>query len=237
MRPLFAYSYIHIFINFIFPLILGSLREVTFKLHNASQSSNINIVPGQKLCPMCRNKLSVREQSETDSRNSDVSDEINYIEEIHSIEQDRQDISECFQSVGISPLKVLAQPLSERINLRKRKLNTAFSTIQEKVAKALNVTPEEINWDTSTTEDVDLFQIKAEHFDRLMQLIKEKRSTIKTNREIFPVFTLDPEIWSIKKVANFFVTEYAARKVRSLIQEKGTWLYLTKKREKTDLKI
>ena len=28
---------------------------------------------------MFRNKLSVREQSETDSRNSDVSDEINYI--------------------------------------------------------------------------------------------------------------------------------------------------------------
>ena len=61
---------------------------------------------------MCRNKLSVREQSETDSRNSDVSDEMNYIEEIHSIEQDWEDISECFQFVGISPLKVYAQPLS-----------------------------------------------------------------------------------------------------------------------------
>ena len=48
------------------------------------------------LCFMFRNKLSVREQSETDSRNSDVSDEINYIYiyigEIHSIEQDWQDI-------------------------------------------------------------------------------------------------------------------------------------------------
>ena len=132
------------------------MHEVTFELYNASQSSNINIVPGQKLCPMCRNKLSVREQSETDSRNSDVSDEINYIEEIHSIEQDRQDISECFQSVGISLLKVHAQPLSGRVNLGKRKLNTAISTIQEKVARALNVTPEEINLDTSTTEDVDL---------------------------------------------------------------------------------
>ena len=64
------------------------MREVTFQLYNASQSSNINMAPGQNLCPMCRNKLSVREQSETDSRNSDVSDEINYIEEIHSIEQD-----------------------------------------------------------------------------------------------------------------------------------------------------
>ena len=118
---------------------------MTFEFYNASQSSNINIAPGQKLCPMCRNKLSVREQSETDSRNSDVSDEINYIEEIHSIEQNWQDISECFQSVGISPMKVHAQLFSGRVNSGKRKLNTAISTIQERVAGALNVTPEEIN--------------------------------------------------------------------------------------------
>ena len=144
------------------------MREVTFELYNGSQSSNSNVVPGQKLCPMCRNKLSVREQIETDSKNSDVSDEINYIEEI----QDRQDILECFQSVDISPLKVHAQPLSARVNLGKRKLNTAIFTIQEKVARVLNVTPEEINLDTSTTEDVDLLRIKAENFDKLMQLIK-----------------------------------------------------------------
>ena len=63
--------------------------------------------------------------------------------------------------------------MSGRVNLVKRTLNTAISTIQEKVATALNVTPEEINLDTSTTEDVDLLQIKAENFDILMQLIKK----------------------------------------------------------------
>ena len=63
---------------------------------------------------------------------------------------------------------------------------------------------------------------KAKNFDRLMQLIKEKLSTIKTNREIIQVLTLAPETWSIKKVANFFnVTQYAACKARSLVQEKG----------------
>ena len=35
------------------------------------------------------------EQSKKDSRNSDVSDEINHIEETHSVEQDQQNISEC----------------------------------------------------------------------------------------------------------------------------------------------
>ena len=60
------------------------------------------------------------------------------IQRKHSIEQDRQDILESFQSVGTSPLKVHAQPLSGRVNLGKRKLNTAISTIQEKVARALN---------------------------------------------------------------------------------------------------
>ena len=206
------------------------MLEVTFELYNASQSSNINIVPGQKLCPMCRNKLSVREQSKTESRNSDVSDEINYIEEIHSIEQEQQDISECFQSAGRSPLKVHAQALSGRVNLCKRKRNTAISSIQKKVARALNVTQEEINSNTSTTEDVDLLQIKAENSDRLTQLIKEMLSTIKTYREIIQVLTLATETSSIKKVANLFnITEYAARKVRSLVQEKGT-LALTDKK-------
>ena len=123
---------------------------------------------------MCRNKLSVTEQSETYTRNSDVGDEINYIEEIWNIEKDQQDISECFQSVGILPLKVHAQSLSGRVNFGKRKVNTATSTIQEKVARALNLIPEEINLDTSTNEDVDLLGITAENFNRLMQLIKEK---------------------------------------------------------------
>ena len=63
---------------------------------------------------------------------------------------------------------------------RKRKI--AISTIQEKVARALNVTPDEINVDTGTTEDVDLLTINAENVDRLMQLIKEKLSALKTNR-------------------------------------------------------
>ena len=120
-----------------------------------------------------------------------------------------------------------------RVNLAKRKLNTAISTIPEKVTRALHVTPEEINLDTSTTEDVDLLLIKAENFDRLMQLIKKEFSTIKTNREIIQVLALPPETWSIKKVANFFnVTEYAACKARSLVQEKGILALPDKKGKK-----
>ena len=66
-----------------------------------------------------------------------------------------------------------------------------------------------------------------------MQLIKEKLSTIKTNREIIQVLTLAPETWSIKKVENFFnVTECGARKARSLVQEKGILALHDKKKEK-----
>ena len=36
----------------------------------------------------------------------------------------------------------------------------------------------------STTDDFDLLQIKAENFDRLLQLTKEKFSAIKANTEI-----------------------------------------------------
>ena len=38
--------------------------------------------------------------------------------------------------------------------------------------------------DANATKDVDLLQMKAENFDRLMQLIKDNLSIIKTNREI-----------------------------------------------------
>ena len=80
---------------------------------------------------------------------------------------------------------------------------------------------------TSTTEDVDLLRIKAENFDRLMQLTKEKLSTIKTNRKIIHVLTLAPETWSIKKVASFFMLLV---KLEVLLRKKGSWLYMTKKR-------
>ena len=43
--------------------------------------------------------------------------------------------------------------LSGRVNLGKRKRNTAISAIQENIARVLNVMPEEINVDTSTTEN------------------------------------------------------------------------------------
>ena len=50
-----------------------------------------------------------------------MSDEIKYIDGTYIIQQDRQDISECFESAGISPTKVYAHPLSGRVNLGKGK--------------------------------------------------------------------------------------------------------------------
>ena len=92
--------------------------------------------------------------------------------------------------------------------------------------------------DTSNTEDFFKLQIKAECFDWLIQLIKEKLSTIKTNKEIIQVLILAPETWSFKKVANFFnVTEYAAFKARSLVQEKGIFALTDKKEGKTYLEM
>ena len=113
--------------------------------------------------------------------------------------ENQQGISECFQSVGISPLKVHAQPFSGRVNLGKRKLHTVISTIQDKVARALNVTPEEITLDSSFTKDADLFPIKVENLDRLMQLIKEKLSAVKTHIEIIQVLNLAPKFGQSKK--------------------------------------
>ena len=119
--------------------------------------------------------------------------------------------------VGISPLKVYAQPLSASVNLGEKNL-MLFLQCKRKLL--------EINLDTYTTEDVDLLRIKAENFDSLMQLIKEKLSTIKTKREIIQVLNLAPETWSVK---------YVARKARSLVQKKGALALPDKKREKKNI--
>ena len=119
--------------------------------------------------------------------------------------------------VGISPLKVHAQPLSASVNLGEKNL-MLFLQCKRKLL--------EINLDTYTTEDVDLLRIKAENFDSLMQLIKEKLSTIKTKREIIQVLNLAPETWSVK---------YVARKARSLVQKKGALALPDKKREKKNI--
>ena len=119
--------------------------------------------------------------------------------------------------VGISPLKVHAQPLSASVNLGEKNL-MLFLQCKRKLL--------EINLDTYTTEDVDLLRIKAENFDSLMQLIKEKLSTIKTKREIIQVLNLAPETWSVK---------YVARKARSFVQKKGALALPDKKREKKNI--
>ena len=119
--------------------------------------------------------------------------------------------------VGISPLKVHAQPLSASVNLGEKNL-MLFLQCKRKLL--------EINLDTYTTEDVDLLRIKAENFDSLMQLIKEKLSTIKTKREIIQVLNLAPETWSVK---------YVARKARSLVQKKGALALPDKKRGKKNI--
>ena len=119
--------------------------------------------------------------------------------------------------VGISPLKVHAQPLSASVNLGEKNL-MLFLQCKRKLL--------EINLDTYTTEDVDLLRIKAENFDSLMQLIKEKLSTIKTKREIIQVLNLAPETWSVK---------YVARKARSLVQKKGALALPDKQREKKNI--
>ena len=92
--------------------------------------------------------------------------------------------------------------------------------------------------DTNNAEDVDLLRIKEVNSDRLMQLIKDRLSTTKTNKEIIQVLTLAPETWSIKNVVNFCnVTEYTACKALSLVQKKGVLVFPDKKRGKTFLKI
>ena len=77
-------------------------------------------MPGQKLCPGCRGKLYTdwkkyegkveerhfEEPQEVDSEDEDMM----FLQKSISIEEDRSDLSNFFESIGESPIKVRSLP-------------------------------------------------------------------------------------------------------------------------------
>ena len=57
----------------------------------------------------------------------------------HEILVEPEKNTDCFNSLGISPIKIHGKPFSSRKSLGKRKINSAMKTITEKVAKTLKL--------------------------------------------------------------------------------------------------
>ncbi len=119
----------------------------------------IDLIPGQKLCPACRGKLynDWKDREEISEVNEveegvNVDEEMNILESSFSTEESRQNLSTCFTSIGVSPMKLRSLPSSSKIIQGKRKIETAVTSMTEKVAKVLSVPVEKVRPEVSKEE-------------------------------------------------------------------------------------
>ena len=121
-------------------------------------------------------------------------------------------------SVGISPIKLHSQSVSGKKTLGKLKMKVTGSSIQEKLAKTLNVEQNDITISKMQKDGAE----KAASYDRLLNLLKEKVDKASTSSEKIKFLTIAPDYWSVRAVQDFFnVTENVVWKVRALRSEKG----------------
>ena len=175
----------------------------------------LDLIPGQKLCPSCRSRIAnMSVPNEDEQVESDFDEDLDA-----SKEENRSILTDCFTSIGLSPLKTHALPPSSRRSLGKRKISALISEVSDKVAVALDVPIQ--NLETKQNESDTLIKQKADQLDRLMYLLKEKLKTTDYRSKV-QMLTLVPQEWSIKSTASFFNgSEYIVRVSRKSFQEKG----------------
>ena len=98
-----------------------------------------------------------------------------------------------------------------------------FRAQETETANAIGVDVQDLEQSCSTQQSNTLLEGKAENFDKLMYLLKEKLN-VSSSREKLKILTLvlGQESWSRKDAARFFgVSEYLIRTARSLKETKG----------------
>ena len=218
--------------------LLGSLREISYEMYLQASGKGINPIPSQKICSSRYMKpLAVEENKPLQHDNSTEeileSDTEEKILEESCEEIEKQNLSVCFSSVGVSPIKLHSQSVSRKKTLGKRKMKAVVSSIQEKLAKTLNVEQNDITISKMQEDQCRDDAEKAASYDRLLNLLKEKADKASTSSEKIKLLTIAPDYWSIRAVQDFFnVAEYAVQKTRALCSEKGILSVPSKKEGK-----
>ena len=198
-------------------------------MYEDAMKKNVSIVPGNKICTTCIKKIQENVSNEEDNTERESLDEEEHISadeqglpgEIQSTIDDHN-LSTCLQNIGISPIKVHALSYSGKKGLGKRKLKDVVSTMHGKIAKTLNVNSDDINIFDESQHMFKHISDKAESYDRLLLLVKEKIDNADSTSEKIKFLTLAPDYWPIKMIQEYFnVTEYCVRKSRCIFKEKG----------------
>ena len=118
--------------------------------------------------------------------------------------------------LGISPLKSVS--MRDRVGYGKLKLNEAYNASKDMISTSLNVSSNDISFDSSiNNECCD----KSSDLDRLCELIKEKL-IISNRTEKLKLLTLTPASWTIQKTVEYFaVTKSMVETSHKLKKSKG----------------
>ena len=117
----------------------GSLRETRLELaHDIREKLQVEVIPGQKLCPTCRvdilSKLRQKEEAvndETDTTNDEEEDFKN--DEIATIEE-RERLKKTLTDMEFSPIKLHGLPHHSRHIEGRRKLEQVKEKLEEYVS-------------------------------------------------------------------------------------------------------
>ena len=208
----------------------------------------IYVVPGWKVCRNCQQRIKelIRNKSYDDLLDVDCGEfmpdvyecDQSVLESTMNMAEQRNELNECWQLMGISPLKTHAVPKSTKVKEACEKIKRSQEK-QKELAKELFQLPDRSLLEKKENVLVDKETAsKANNFDRLMFLMKEKlkEKSLSTSLKI-QVLTMAPLDWQRQRVANFFqVSDYLVREARKLCEEKGILALPRPKRARSLLK-
>ena len=164
------------------------------------------ILPGQKLCFHCKNKVFVQ-KNENENVNIEHDNEHN-VTEIDEISHETANdiVNQSLEILECSSLRVLQS--DRTLSIGKRKIKYVTTMLKNVVSITLS--------EPQLTENSD-----CSNCQRLVDSVKEKL-TDHSNKSKIQMLTLAQEDWTIQKTVDFFsVSEHAVKQAKKLEKEKG----------------
>ena len=163
------------------------------------------VVPGQKLCPQCRNfdPNTIGEEVLTDveTPESTVHDKFD-VE--YETEPAKESLNSSLLQLDISPLKTHSVTSHSKSSHGKRKLVQVEKVVAKRTATVLSVKESELTKDESKSgADKNNKEVKARDLDHLVECMKKKLETGNRHKKL-QILALLPKSWSIRKAAKEF---------------------------------
>ena len=120
-------------------MFLRGCKEINMQLAGKLKNIGINVIPGEKICPI--KLMSFKDDGQREPTCSQVyEDEDN---ELNINELFKKNLNSSLTIMNISPLKMYAVNSHSRVALGKKKLLHVQKTVKLGIARTLNIDPEE----------------------------------------------------------------------------------------------